>query len=216
MSLRHALLGILSAAPLTGYDLVQYFRDSVGYVWSAPKSQIYPELRKMAEQGLVSATMAPRGPRAQKRIYSITEDGKEEFARWAANRMEYPPDRDPLRLKAAFFDAAPFESARDQLRAHLAHYTRRLVQWQERAAALRARQTPLLQQRLKRRAEEDHDAITEFKAFAFDGNIARATAEIAWAERGLVLVDELEAGQDRAGKKSRGQKTVATTGARVP
>lgn len=207
MSLRHALLGVLSAAPLTGYDLVQYFRDSVGYVWSAPKSQIYPELRKMEEHGLVSATMAPRGLHAQKRVYAITDDGKEEFARWATNRMEYPPDRDPLRLKAVFFDAAPFDSARDQLRAHLTHYTKRLTQWEERAESLRARRTPLLQQRLKQRAVEDHDAITEFKAFAFDGNIARARAEIAWAERGLLLIDELEARQGRAAKKTGKPKT---------
>ena len=79
MSLRHAILGV-PRPPLTGYDLVQYMHDSVGYVWSAPKSQIYPELRKMEEHGLVSATVAPRGQHAQKRIYAITDEGTVELS----------------------------------------------------------------------------------------------------------------------------------------
>lgn len=208
MSLRHAILGVLSAAPLTGYDLVQYMHDSVGYVWSAPKSQIYPELRKMEEHGLVSATVAPRGQHAQKRIYAITDEGEAELGRWAANRMEYPPDRDPLRLKAIFFDLAPFEAAREQLRAHIAHYSRRLAQWEERAAALRARRVHILQRRLAQRAPEEHEAIIELKAFAFEGNVARAKAEIGWAERGLELIDALEA--RRAGASGRARRERAS------
>ena len=204
MSLRHAILGALSAAPLSGYDLVQYFNDSLGYVWSAPKSQIYPELRKMEERGLVNATVAPRGLHAQKRIYAITEDGASELHRWASNRMEYPPDRDAFRLKAIFFDAAPFEAAREQLRAHIAHYAKRQAQWEERAASLRARRNQMLRRRLTKRAPEEHDTIIELKAFAFEGNVGRAKAEIAWAERGLKLLDELETRRTRTGARKGG------------
>lgn len=201
MSLRHAILGVLSASPLTGYDLVRYLHGSVGYVWPAPKSQIYPELRKMEELGLVEATVAPRGTYARKRIYSVTEEGIAELRRWAAAGIEYPPDRDPIRLKVLFFDIASFDDMREQLRAHVAHYTKRLEQWEARAASLRARTLPLLRKRLERRPPEEHEAVAELKALAFDGNVARARAEIEWAERGLALVDDLET---RRGKRSGG------------
>ena len=61
MSLRHALLGVLKDRPLTGYDLVRYFQGTLGFLWSAPQSQIYPELRRMESEGLVTATVKPRG-----------------------------------------------------------------------------------------------------------------------------------------------------------
>jgi PadR family transcriptional regulator AphA len=53
MSLRYALLALLRVGPLSGYDLQKQFSLSVGHVWHAPDSQIYPELRKMEAAGLV-------------------------------------------------------------------------------------------------------------------------------------------------------------------
>ena len=41
MSLRHAFLGVLQDESLTGYDLVRHFPGTVGFLWSAPQSQIY-------------------------------------------------------------------------------------------------------------------------------------------------------------------------------
>ena len=55
MSLRHALLALLSAHPMTGYDVAKRFDGSVGFMWQAPHSQIYPELRRMEDAGLVKA-----------------------------------------------------------------------------------------------------------------------------------------------------------------
>src|ERR1700756_4208996 len=103
VSLRHALLGVIKDTPLTGYDLVRHFQGTVGYLWSAPQSQIYPELRRMEADGLVSARVAPRGRRAQKRIYSVTDAGMAELRRWATDFMPLPAQRDPVILKAAFF-----------------------------------------------------------------------------------------------------------------
>ena len=64
VSLRHALLGVIKDTPLTGYDLVRHFQGTVGFLWSAPQSQIYPELRRMESEGLIQAKVAPRGKKA--------------------------------------------------------------------------------------------------------------------------------------------------------
>ncbi len=193
MSLRHAILGVLSAEPMTGYDLVRYIDESVGYVWSASQSQVYPELRRMEQAGLIRAAVAQRGQRAEKRVYSLTEAGETELRRWAADLLAYSPDRDPLYLKALFFDLVPFAAAREQLRSHIAHWSRRLQQWQERADLIRARRLPLLRKRLEQRDPAEHEAIVEFKAWVIEGKVARARMEIEWARRGLALIDSLEA-----------------------
>lgn len=200
MSLRHAILGVLSAEAMTGYDLVRYIDDSVGYVWSASQSQVYPELRRMEAEGLIQATVAPRGQRAEKRLYSLTAAGDAELRRWVAEVVPLPAHRDPQYLKALFFDMVPFAAAREHLRAYLRHYTHRRDQWQERAAAIRERRLPLLRRRLEQRDRAEHDAVVAYKVWVFEGEIARACAEIAWARRGLALIDELEAARRGAAR----------------
>ncbi|MEO2119555.1 MAG: PadR family transcriptional regulator, partial [Microbacterium sp.] len=67
MSLRYALLALLRVGPLSGYELAKQFTQSVGHVWHAPDSQIYPELRKMEADGLVEAEEQARGERGTRR-----------------------------------------------------------------------------------------------------------------------------------------------------
>ena len=193
MSLRHALLGVIKDTPLTGYDLVRHFQGTVGYLWSAPQSQIYPELRRMEAEGLVEAKVAPRGRRAQKRIYSVTEAGMAELRRWATDFVPLPAQRDPIMLKAAFFDLAPIESVREQLRAHIAQFQWRMEQWQAREDAIRERRAELVEVWLSRQPMEEHDNIIKFKIHALEGLIARARAEICWARNGLAVCDEIDA-----------------------
>ena len=87
MSLRHALLAILAVEPMTGYDLTKHFSRSAAYVWHAPHSQIYPELRKLEAEGLVTAESVARGDRGVKRTYSITDAG---LALYVSSRIVEP------------------------------------------------------------------------------------------------------------------------------
>jgi PadR family transcriptional regulator AphA len=193
VSLRHALLGVLKDRPLTGYDLVRQFQGTLGFLWSAPQSQIYPELRRMEAAGLVTATVAPRGQRAQKRIYSVTDEGMAELRRWATDFMPLPAQRDPVHLKAAFFDMAPLDAVREQLRAHVAQHQWRIEQWQARIEAIRGRRATLIESWLKRQPVEEHENILDVKIHAWEGLIARARVEITWARQGLALCDQIEA-----------------------
>ncbi|HEX2051432.1 MAG TPA: helix-turn-helix transcriptional regulator [Actinomycetota bacterium] len=192
MSLRHAILGVLSAEPMSGYDLVQLFDSSVAFVWSAPQSQIYPKLREMEREGLVEANVLPRGQRAEKRVYSITAAGERELEDWANRVVAHGPFRDAVSLKAAFFDIASPDSVRAQLDDHVAYYERARRQWQNIAEAIRERRAALIRKRLEKRPPGDHDALIGFKALAFDRLVALADAELAWAARALELLDQLE------------------------
>ena len=52
MSLRHAVLGMLSVNSCTGYELTQWFDSSLQHAWHASHSQIYPELAKLQTEAL--------------------------------------------------------------------------------------------------------------------------------------------------------------------
>jgi DNA-binding PadR family transcriptional regulator len=99
VSLRHALLGALAYAPRTGYALTKHFRGSLAYAWPASHSQIYPELARLQQAGLIEQTGT--GARGAK-TYAATPAGLDEVRRWL---RETSPDRggrnDPL-LRAFF------------------------------------------------------------------------------------------------------------------
>jgi DNA-binding PadR family transcriptional regulator len=86
VSLSHALLALLDAGPMTGYELTKQFDQSADRVWHATHPQIYTELRRLEGAGLVTAREVPRGPKAKavKRAYALTEEGGAELRRWVA------------------------------------------------------------------------------------------------------------------------------------
>ena len=86
MSLRHALLGALADRPRTGYELMKHFEQSLGYAWPASHSQMYPELARLRDDGLIEQTGS--GARNSK-TYALTDSGLDEIRRW----LETPPER---------------------------------------------------------------------------------------------------------------------------
>lgn len=189
MSLRYALLALLTAQPMTGYDLAKSFHVSVGHVWHAPDSQIYPELKRMTADGLVDAEIVPWGPNSTKTRYSITEVGIASFARWLSEAVDYPAERDPAHLRAAYFEWADPDAARARLRDHIRHYTERRVRWQGQLDAIRDRSHPILARRIETDRSHPAEEIVAYKELTYEGFLARADLEIAWAERGLALVE---------------------------
>ncbi|MGW0805705.1 PadR family transcriptional regulator [Nonomuraea sp. NPDC002799] len=98
MSLRIALLGLLSGSgPASGYDLAKKFEHSLNHVWQAGHTQIYPELVKMAAEGLVSAEA--EGARGRK-IYTITPGGTEELRAWLIEHAPSTTIRNEAALQA--------------------------------------------------------------------------------------------------------------------
>jgi PadR family transcriptional regulator AphA len=191
MSLRHALLALLTSEPMTGYDLVKSFRASASLVWHAPDSQIYPELRKMEGEGLILGTPVPWGEHTTKQQYSITELGVRAFRDWMNTTLEYSRERDPAHLKAAYFEWATPEASREQLLAHIDHYRARAEVWRRMTTALADHSDPTLAKRLRAFPESSWEAIIEYKIFAYEGLVAQAEQQITWAERGLALIDRL-------------------------
>jgi PadR family transcriptional regulator, regulatory protein AphA len=195
MSLRYAALALLTAQPMTGYELVQYFDATVGLMWAASPSQLYPELRRMETEGLVEAETVPRGTRAQKRRYRVTEQGRKELVEWAGTTLPFSPERDSHRLQIAYAEFTDLNSVTRLLKEHREYYTWRLAQWNNLLRVIQEARFPLMQARLDGTDTGEQKKIIAFKALALEGQVARAEAEIAWARRGLDLVATMLAEQ---------------------
>ena len=84
MALPHAILVSLCEQSGSGYELTHRFDRSIGYFWSATHQQIYRTLRTMEDDGWVSATVVAQRGRPDKKVYTVSEAGRAELARWIA------------------------------------------------------------------------------------------------------------------------------------
>ncbi|MCR4945173.1 MAG: PadR family transcriptional regulator [Clostridium sp.] len=102
--LRYILLGLLEKREMSGYDIKKFFEKEIGEFWSAKHSQIYPELIKLEEQGLVKYRIDIVGSKLEKKHYSITDKGIEELDKWLGSAEDLIENRDEFVLKLYFID----------------------------------------------------------------------------------------------------------------
>lgn len=113
MSLIHGLLGILKYSDMTGYELAKTFNESLHFFWQAQPSQIYRELNKMEDQGLLSSRIKIQTEKPNKRIYSITKDGNAELQNWLNSEMpnEMMASRSEVLLRLFFSSERPMDES---------------------------------------------------------------------------------------------------------
>lgn len=84
LSLKHGILGLLTYQPMTGYDVGKLFNRSLSFFWQCQTSQIYRELNTMETLKWVSSNLEIQTTKPNKKIYTITNEGKEELIRWVS------------------------------------------------------------------------------------------------------------------------------------
>ncbi|MHB1949322.1 MAG: PadR family transcriptional regulator [Gammaproteobacteria bacterium] len=99
---RYALLGFLSMQDATGYDIKKQMEHSTNYFWRETDSSIYPILKQLLEEGMVSCKIGNEDSGKPKKIYSITEDGYREFLDWLDESPVLEQQRNELLLKVFF------------------------------------------------------------------------------------------------------------------
>jgi len=113
MSLPHALLGLLAVAPRSGYELTKAFAGDLGrYAWQAGHTSIYPELARLAENGLIE--VSHEGARGS-RTYAVTDAGREELRTWLLTPPRQGKVRNELVLRMFLLSALDPADARELL-----------------------------------------------------------------------------------------------------
>lgn len=82
MSLKYVILSALSELSLTGYEITKEFDLVLGNFWHAKHQQVYRELAKMADEGLVSFRLEPQTGKPDRKVYSVTAMGTRALERW--------------------------------------------------------------------------------------------------------------------------------------
>jgi DNA-binding PadR family transcriptional regulator len=135
-TLGYALLGLLARGAQSGYDLAQGLKDPVAFFWSASHSQIYPELARLEDLGLVQYTVVPQSDRPDKKVYALTNAGHSSLKTWLEGEQDVPKKRDELVLKAYSIWLSDPAAAARLMREHAhAHATQR-AEFERRLARL--------------------------------------------------------------------------------
>ena len=176
-TLRYAVLGLLNRKDMTGYELTREFNSSLAEFWSARHSQIYPELRSLADEGLVTYEVETSGTALEKKRYSITAEGRRAFMAWERKPQKpRPAPKDEFRLQLFFSDCLkPIERATllsDELQIHT-----------ERLEHLEQNETELLHGR----NDSDLKGAEQSDYLVLLGAIERERAVCHWLKRCLEL-----------------------------
>jgi PadR family transcriptional regulator AphA len=106
------VLGLLALAPrpISGYDIKNVVDRSTRFFWAASYGQIYPELRRLEDEGLIEGEDAPTGERGR-RVYKLTKTGRGALVDWLLGPTLTIEYRDESLLRLFFADALPREQA---------------------------------------------------------------------------------------------------------
>jgi PadR family transcriptional regulator AphA len=112
----YVILGMVSREPRSGYEIKALVDNTTRFFWAASYGQIYPELRRLSEAGLVDGADASRGDR-KRTVYAITADGEAELKDWLRKPPETAEMREEGLLKLFFSGALKPAEAVETLRA---------------------------------------------------------------------------------------------------
>ena len=128
MSVRHALLALLSEGPKYGLQLRQEFEARTGEVWPLNVGQVYTTLQRLERDGLVESDDG--GEDGPQRAYRITASGEQELAAW----LRTPPDlssppRDELVIKILVALQLPGVDVHEVIQSHRRYLVELMQEW---------------------------------------------------------------------------------------
>jgi DNA-binding PadR family transcriptional regulator len=150
MALRHAVLAALLEGEASGYELSKRFDVGVANFWTATPQQLYRELERLEDEGLLEARVVEQERRPNKRVWQLTAAGDEELYAFTTRPARPPALRDDLLVKLQAIDAGDEEAVRASLEERLSQARAKLALYDRIRARL-----------LDGRSEEEHLAEAE-------------------------------------------------------
>jgi DNA-binding PadR family transcriptional regulator len=161
MSIRHALLALLSEGPTYGLQLRQEFEERTGDVWPLNVGQVYTTLQRLERDSMVEVDEA--GGDDRQRRFRITPDGEAELASWLESPSEVTaPPRDELVIKVLIASRLPGADVHGLIQVHRRHLVRLMQEWT--------------------RLKEDEAEFDLALALAVDAELYRLDSVIRWLD----------------------------------
>ena len=212
MSIQHAILGLLSWRPATGYDLKKVIEASSSMYWSGNNNQIYKSLVQLQSDGLVTNETVHREGALSRKVYSVTDKGHAELMEWLRSTPEVPEFRKPFLVQLAWADRLEDRELSELLEAYETELKMRLLLQEERmrrgvdAPGRTARETLLW------------DLIEENIASSYRNEIAwvQKARERLFAQNSVVETAEETHGLDYQVGEAGGERYVEVRSAVTP
>ncbi len=130
MSVRHALLALLSEGPKYGLQLRDEFEQRTGEVWPLNVGQVYTTLQRLERDGLIESDGGDGDEAGPQKSFRLTGDGASELDTW----LRTPPDvdappRDELVIKVLVAIEVPGVDVADVIQAHRRHVVEQMQEW---------------------------------------------------------------------------------------
>lgn len=173
-TLKYAILGLLNQKSMTGYELMKQFESALCEFWSAKHSQIYPELKRLVDEGCVVYEIEISGTVLEKKVYRLTEKGRQDFHAWlsAETKLE-PTPKNVARLKIFFCSSLSAEERDAFLKDQLAQHEARLAHLLHNQESFSSVPAP------------DTDAFGDYLVLM--GAVMREEMNCAWLKKCLLL-----------------------------
>jgi DNA-binding PadR family transcriptional regulator len=180
VSLRDAVLAALLEGESSGYDLAKSFDASVANFWMATPQQLYRELDRLAEQGLIQARVVHQERRPNKRMFSLTDAGRDAIRQFTAKAPKPCVIRDELLVKVNAVDAGDGPAVREFIVERLHWATAKLQRYERFRTRL-----------LDGRSEKEYLAQTERVGpyLTLLRGISFEEENVRWAERALTIIE---------------------------
>ncbi len=117
---RYALLGFLSMSPSSGYDIKIMMEQSTNHFWREGDSSIYPILKQLLDEDLVTCELSNTESNKPKKVYTITKIGQQMLEEWLFETPDLFQSRNELMLKVFF----GWNVDREVTLGHLRNYRR--------------------------------------------------------------------------------------------
>ncbi|NNE58177.1 MAG: PadR family transcriptional regulator [Hellea sp.] len=129
MALAEAILVCLTDRPMSGYDLAKNFDASIGFFWRASHQQIYRELGKLRDKGLVESREISQSGKPNRIVHTITKDGKKALNLWSRKPNRMPSFKDELMAKFYALEYMDIDALKDQLTVRIDQHKSKLSQY---------------------------------------------------------------------------------------
>lgn len=127
MALAEAILVCLTDRPMSGYDLAKTFDASIGFFWRASHQQVYRELAKLRDRGLVKSSEIEQKGKPNRIVHTITSAGKQALLAWSQKPSRVPSVKDELLVKLYALEHVDIGALREQLEVRLDHHRAHLT-----------------------------------------------------------------------------------------
>ena len=131
MSINYAILGLLTWKNFTGYEIKKYIKESELMYWSGNNNQIYKALVKLLDEGCVSNVVEHQDGSPSKKIYSITEKGKEYLKKWLLSDKKIFQMKNNFLIQFAWMDILSYEELDKQLEKYENNIKTNIMMYEE-------------------------------------------------------------------------------------